>query len=1102
MQDITQKILSDITIFNKYARYIPELKRRESWEEICQRGIDMHSQKFPLLKDEIVTVYKDYVIPKKVLPSMRGSQFSGKPILINNARIFNCSYTAIDDWRAFSEGCFLLLSGCGFGYSVQQHHIKKLPEIRQPIKTKKYLIADSIIGWADAVKVLCKAYFFGERMPIFDFSEIRPEGALLVTSGGRAPGPIPLKDMLHNIKNIFDRKKVGEKLTSLECHDIMCFIAQSVLTAGIRRSAMIAGFNLNDEEMLTCKYGAWWEKNPQRALANNSAIMLRHKITKDKFFDVWKKIEESKSGEPSVFFSNDKDSFCNPCLVGDTKVALADGRGILTIKELADIGDDVSVFCLNNKKQITIRYMRAPRVTGYQRPIFKITLDSGDIIRCTDNHKFLLKTGEYKETKNLQKNDSLFLLTKYKASIKDIFYENKAKSQDYWWLTTGSGQVKGEHRYIAEFFNNTILQTGQVVHHKDYNAINNNPENLEIMSKESHDKIHIQNMLGDKNPMRRAKYEWSKEKWDSYKAKQSKNNIADKNSNYSGYTNDDLKNHALILTKKLGYRFSIKDWVEYAKEKNLPQGFSKWRKDHLGGIKGLAKWAALELKLEHIDLDPRIVKNYKKYLSQGYDCFIENEQVFYKKRCEICKTELITKKREISRHLNCHLNKGYSLLSNKTKKNIKKKSLISIKQSKEIKKQNQIKIYLELKSKIENIEKKDWIEACKLNNISFRIGPTSPFLYWKDLKEAASNYNHKVISVEFDGYEDVYNGTVDEFHNFFIGGFESKTQNDKDKLQFVNNLQCGEISLTSIPGDDGGGEFCNLTEINASDIITQEEFNARARAATFIGTIQASYTDFHYLRNGWKEITEKNSLLGVGITGIANENFLKLNFTEASLETVKENERVAKIIGINKAARITTVKPSGTTACVTGTSSGIHAWFAKYYIRRMRLGKEEPLYKYLKRNLPELVEDEFLRPKTMAVVSIPQRAPEGAILRTESPINLLERVKKIKHEWITPSHRKGSNMHNVSTTISIKDNEWSEVGEWMWENRDIYNGISVLPYDSHTYKQAPFEEITKEQFEELLPLLKDLDLSKVKESQDDTDLQGEVACSGNSCEII
>lgn len=610
-------ILSDITVYNKYAKYIPELHRRETWDEIVTRNRDMHIAKFPQLKDEIMKVY-ELVYAKKILPSMRSLQFAGRPIEINNTRIYNCAYLPIDDYRSFSETMFLLLSGTGVGFSVQQHHIEKLPEIKISTKTKRYLVGDSIEGWADAVKMLTKSYFYGAPKPIFDFRDIRAKGTRLITAGGKAPGPEPLKECLFQIQKVFDRKQSGEKLTSLECHDIICHIADAVLSGGIRRAALISLFNIDDEDMLTCKFGNWWEENPQRGRANNSAVILRHKITEEEFFKLWKKIEMSGSGEPGLYFSNDKDWGTNPC-------------------------------------------------------------------------------------------------------------------------------------------------------------------------------------------------------------------------------------------------------------------------------------------------------------------------------CEIA---------------------------------------------------------------------------------------LRPY------------------------------------------------------------------------------QFCNLCELNVSDIESQEDLNERARAAAFIGTLQASYTDFHYLRDVWKKTTEKEALIGVGQTGIGSGVILNYSLKEAAEIAKEENARIADIIGINKAARVTTVKPSGTSSMVLGTSSGIHAWHNDYYIRRMRVGKNEALYTHLAIHHPELVEDEYFKPNIQAVISVPQKAPEGAILRTESALELLERVRKFNTEWVRKGHRKGANTNNVSATISIKEDEWEAVGQWMWKYKETFNGLSVLPYFGGNYVQAPFEDCTKEQFEEMTSHLYNIDLTKVIEMDDNTELMEQVACASGQCEIM
>ena len=614
--EISQEILSEIVVFQKYAKYLPENKRRESWSEICERNKNMHIKKYPHLKNEIDFAYS-YVIDKKVLPSMRSMQFAGRPIELATNRIYNCAYTAADDIAVFSEAMFLLLGGTGLGYSVQNHHIKKLPTVLgMSTKTRKFVINDSIEGWADAIKVLVKSYFFNKSEPIFDFSDIREKGSRLVTSGGKAPGPDPLRICIEEIKKVFNGA-IGRKLTSLEVHDILCYVADSVLAGGIRRAALICLFDYNDLDMLSCKSGNWWELNPQRGRANNSAVLLRQEITKQDFDTVWERVKLSGSGEPGIFWTNNKDWGTNPCV------------------------------------EIALR--------------------------------------------------------------------------------------------------------------------------------------------------------------------------------------------------------------------------------------------------------------------------------------------------------NC--------------------------------------------------------------------------------------------------------------------------------------------------------QFCNLVDINASDIKTQKEFNERVKIATFIATLQAGYTDFHYLRDSWKETTEKDALIGVGLTGISSGAILGFNLKESTDIIKSENSRVAKLININEASRTSCVKPAGTTSLVLGSSSGIHAWHNDYYIRRVRVGKNEPLYFYMKTNFPELVEDCKFKPHLEAVMSFPQKAPSGAIIRTETYLDLLERVKKFNIEWVHNGHRSGDNFHNVSCTISLKNDEWDNCGKWMWENKDFYTGISVLPYDNGTYVQAPFEDINEDQYEEMLKFLKGVDLKEVIEDIDNTSHIDQVACSGGVCEI-
>lgn len=660
-KDLGLDALSKITIFSKYSKYLPDKQRRETWDEIIDRYVKMMIKKYPKL-EEPITVNSAFIRKKKILPSMRALQFAGLALELNNSRGYNCGFLPIDSYHSFSETMFLLLGGTGIGYSVQKHHVAQLPSIKKPTRKKKYLIEDSIMGWADAVKALMKAYLEGKFMPDFDFSSIRPKGAKLITAGGKAPGSEPLKICLVHIQAILDRKQPGDVLTSLDCHDILCHIANSVLAGGIRRSAMLALFSHDDEEMITCKYGNWWELNEQRGRSNNSAILERGKVTEEEFNALWKRIEASGSGEPGIYWTNNKDWGTNPC-------------------------------------------------------------------------------------------------------------------------------------------------------------------------------------------------------------------------------------------------------------------------------------------------------------------------------CEIA---------------------------------------------------------------------------------------LRPF------------------------------------------------------------------------------QFCNLCEVNVNDIKNQQDLNDRVGIAAFFGTLQAGFTNFHYLRDIWQQTTQKDALLGIGMTGIASGEILKYDLEIAAHLAKLTNSIVSELIGINEASRITCIKPSGTTSLVLGTSSGIHAWHNDYYLRTMRFNKSEDIATYLMINHPELCEDDVLRPTDTICVRVPVKAPEGSIFRTETAIDTLERVKKFSQEWIKPGHIRGDNTHNVSATISIdknrkyyytdldyneklgdvdwewrdipelygkepsvKDqidhsgvsNEWQAVGEWMWKNREYYNGLAVLDYFGGSYKQAPFEDITKEQYEEKVKHLKSIDLTKVIEIDDLVNFGAIAACGGGQCNL-
>jgi len=937
-------ILSDITVYMKYARYLDDKQRRENWKELCDRNMKMHIEKHPSLKEDIQNAYS-YVLDKKVLPSMRSMQFAGKPIGVSPNRIFNCAYCPVDHQKVFSEVMFLLLGGTGVGFSVQTHHIEKLPEIKCPStkRTRRFLIGDSIEGWSDAIHALMKSYFTGSSKVRFDFSDIRPKGARLITSGGKAPGPQPLKECLVKMEGILDEKESGDQLTSIEVHDLVCHIADAVLAGGIRRAALISLFSIDDEEMLSAKSGEWYETNPQRGRANNSVVLMRNRITKNKFLDIWERVKASGSGEPGFYFTNDAEYGANPCcLTGDNKILTSQGYEMIE-----DLPQNTTINFVNLNGEVVegIVYETGEKAS-YE-------IKSGNtkdpfVIRATEDHRFMLNNGEECEAQDL-----------YGKRLMPFYAMKKAEES----LDLKYGFLFGDGSFRA--------------------------------NSELHKNIECSFTPVKDDSVKRM---FLKTGWSS-----------NKTTFTVGVSFEELQDYG-IDTSKASHERKMIDLLNMEKEDAC---------DFLTGLYSangsIVKGARVALKTTSEDVANKINSFYQEVGIKSY------------------------------------------VTTNKAKK---------------VKWDNGV--YVSRKSYDVNIsDLKSVIKFAK--NISFVQEYKTEAL--ENLIKSKAPYVYSVTSI---GIQKVYDFSLfDDTHWGVVNG--------------IVTHNC-EISLRPF-------QFCNLTEVNVSDVDSQEEYENRVWAATVIGTLQASYTDFHYLRPVWKRNTEKDYLIGVSMTGIASGKVLELDMPKAAELCKKVNKEIANKIGIKAAARTTTVKPAGTTSLTLGTSSGIHAWHNEHYIRRIRVGKGEAIYGYLKRNHPEIIKEDFYRPHDTAVIEVPQRAPEGSITRSESAMNFLSRVKSVSADWVKNGHRRGPNTNNVSATITVKPGEWDSVGEWMWENRSIYNGLSILPFSEHTYKQAPFEDCTSAKYSEMIEHITNINLDNINEEEDNTDLTGEIACSGGACEL-
>lgn len=359
---IDPRALSDYIHSSKYARYIPELLRREVYEETVARVESMHIGQHPELADEIRKAFK-LVYDKRVLPSMRSMQFGGQAILKNNCRLYNCSATYIDRWEAFSEGLFLLLSGCGVGYSVQFDHVERLSPVAyiDLKRVEHHVVQDTIEGWANALKALIHSFQKGTNLEL-SYHKVRAAGSPLKTSGGRAPGHLKLKESLERVRGLLLSAQ-GRKLRPIDAHRIMCFVADAVLSGGIRRSAMICLFSLDDSEMMFAKTGTWWQSDPWFANANNSVVLKRDEVKKKQFKRIFQMTKEW--GEPGFFFVRDHDHVTNPCSEIDLYPTLLvtaemkerlDARGIHT-----NVGDRHTGYAFCNLTEIN-----AAKLTSYE----------------------------------------------------------------------------------------------------------------------------------------------------------------------------------------------------------------------------------------------------------------------------------------------------------------------------------------------------------------------------------------------------------------------------------------------------------------------------------------------------------------------------------------------------------------------------------------------------------------------------------------------------------------------------------------------------------------------------------------------------------------
>lgn len=663
-----------------------------------------------------------------------------------------------------------------------------------------------------------------------DLSHIRPKGSPVMNSALSSTGIVPFMERYSNCTREVaqDGRRGALMLTiSIQHPDAEDFI-DAKLEAGKVTGANVS-VKIDDAFMQAVKgRKPYQQQYPVGAAHPTTVKEINAEQLWDKIiYNAW------KSAEPGVLFWDTvkreaiPDCYAdlgfetvstNPCLTAETMIAVADGRHHVSIGQLAAEGRDVPVYCLDEKGKVIVQTMRNPRLTGKSKKVFKLTLEDGLSIRATENHKFRLKSGEYKELKDLTVGDSLMILTKYQAPIVE---ETGKTKNDYWWLNAGQFQGNtSEHRLIAEFYQQVKIQKGEVVHHIDHDSLNNAPENLEILTNEAHDKLHSEGMLGENNPIFKIKADPAR--LQAYSEKMSEATAGLKNGNAFPISNEVLLSKAIELTSILGRRFSKQEWIDFAEVHELPKSFPLFRKDQFQSIKALSIAAAEALDMVYTQYDPRLLRTWIDAKTQGYEAKIEANQVLVEKSCERCGNAFWTPyyTREIA-----YCSTSCAIANLNEDPAIQEKRVAAVQATYEergnILMIQQLGVFTKLRFELGRIpQMKEWEIACKEAGISYRLKTKYGFPSWNALKEKAQYHNHRVAAIEFDGYEDVYSGTVDKHHNYFAGAWETTTPGGKQKFLYVNQLNCGEIPLSKY-------DSCRLLAINLYSYVEQP-FTAQA----------------------------------------------------------------------------------------------------------------------------------------------------------------------------------------------------------------------------------------------------------------------------------
>ncbi len=1035
----------------KYARYVPDLKRREVYEETVARVENMHVGRFPAMADEIHQAF-DLVRAKRLLPSMRSMQFGGDAILQNNCRIFNCSSTHVDRIEAFSEALFLLLSGCGVGYSIQFDHVEKLPVIPfvDVTKIRHHVVKDTIEGWADALKALFQSYLDGVYLE-FAYNRIRSAGTPLVTSGGRAPGHRKLKEALEAIRGVLDSVQ-GRRLRPIECHRIMCHAADAVLSGGIRRSAMIALFSFEDSEMMNCKTGNWFAREPWLANANNSVVLKRDDVRKKQFKRIFKMSREF--GEPGVYFTDDINYTTNPCAeismnpricVDETLQAKLAADGVKV-----EFGSEHSGYSFCNLVEINAAKLTS--LDDFLEAARAATLISTIQATYTD----MPYLGWASEA--IAKRDALLgigmtgMLDAPAISCNPEYQRKVAESIKVW-----------NAEYAARLGIRSAARTTCVKPSgcRPWDALTTTDKGILTL-----EELFWHHPTG--------------ETW----AKQPEDISAAQGTTTSPISRTFDNGESEVLEIEMNYGLVVRSTPNHP-------WFVKYRHTHEGASQreDVNTWVPTNRLTpgDVLDVCTTAYRNENpwRFTAVNTRALTMRSAAKVITQPEIMDDDLAWLIGYIWGDGAQSLNKYRLRFTDGNRSVIAKARRIILEkfglegEVRELSDRNAAA--MELGSKhlwlwmIRNgIEK--YAEADTLERIPRCVRASS----WRHVVAFAAGLldSDGCLNHTKTGFRPQISTASDDFSRHFqqvmwaVGlGFGRSLQSVGESFQKSRHLY--HLSLSSSP-----------TERSAFDHLVAHSVKCR---------IFMESSD----RIVWQ--MDNETTIGRQIPG-------KIREVRSLGSMATFDVEVDKTHWFYDGA----VKSHNTTSLELGcVSSGHHAHHARRYIRRVTADPLEFVFQAFKSVNPHMC---VRRTDGKFLIEFPVEAPNGATIKADlHAIQFLDMIRSTQQNWVIHgTARMDGNPglhHNVSNTVTVKADEWDKVADYLWENREFFTGVSLLSdTGDKDFVYAPMEEVQTEadeaRWNAILAAYKPVDYTALVEETDATDLRGEVACAGGACSIL